>query len=149
MTQRGGGWRAEGGREHGAGAAAGTRRVTGAQQYSLAVLSICNNEPDPGTCELGLIFSWSLGLHAQVSSPSASALLTPNWCNSHLNKPTCRHLGKANATEAALTPSSLQCKERAVLSPPVIFTCPPRCSACNPFLTGKRKKGFLIYFYEV
>lgn len=33
----GGGWRAEGGRERGAGATAGTCGVTGAQQYSLVV----------------------------------------------------------------------------------------------------------------
>lgn len=68
-------------------------------------LSICNSELDPGTSELGLIFSSSLELHAQASYPSASALLPPNWCNSHLNKPTWRHLlGKVNSTEAALVP---------------------------------------------
>lgn len=65
---------------------AGMCKVTSVQQYLLKmVLSICNSEHDLSSSELGLL----LGLHTQPLSYSASALLSPKWCNSHLNKPTC------------------------------------------------------------
>lgn len=75
-----------GDREHWAGAMAGMCKITSAQQYLLRmVLGICNSQQDPSTPELGLL----LGLHVQPLSRSASALPSPEWCNSHLNKPTC------------------------------------------------------------
>jgi len=137
-TQREGEWRAEGGRECGAGVMAGMCRVTGARQYLLAVLSVSNCELDLITQELGLLFSWSLGLHTRASSPSASALLPPNWCDSHLNKPTCRHLlGKLNATKATLTPTRLLHEECATDE---IFSCPPRGQS-----PPHQEKDFQIY----
>lgn len=75
--QRGGGCTAEGGREQGAGAMVGTCRVTGARQYLLMVLSITNSKLNPGTHEMELFFSLSLGLHTKEYFPSASTLLSP------------------------------------------------------------------------
>lgn len=92
--------------EHGAGAMAGLR----------VVLGICNSKQDPSTPELGLL----LGLHTQPPSCSASALLSTNWCNSHLNKLTCA----GDCKPEPLAPASIQCEECAVLPPPAIVTCP-------------------------
>lgn len=77
----------EGGRQRAWGwGHGGTCRVTRAQQCLLrVVLGICNSRQDPSTPELGLF----LGLHMQPLSCSASALLSPKWGSSHVNKPTC------------------------------------------------------------
>lgn len=135
------------GREHGAGATAGMCGVTSARQYLLAVFSICNSKLDPGARELGLLFSWSLGLQARASSHSASALLSPKRCSSHLNKPTCRRLlGKVNASEAALAPASPKCEEHAVLPSPAIFTCPPQVRGSQTPPHREEEKGFFNLF---
>lgn len=118
-----------GDRELWAGAMAGMCKVTSVQQHLLrVVLGISNREQDPSTPELGLL----LELHTQSLSRSASAVLSPEWCNSRLNKPTC--IG--DCKQEPLTPANVR-NALCCCLPPLL----PAPHLPKPLLVGKRKKG--------